>query len=178
LLSTESVVPFLNQEEIVKFRDVVRSIPDNCYLEWSLSKLGNLYFYEYSKLNPQSVERPYPKSSLLLAEGVGASPGVAFGTIRHVSSFSHDLGIGPEDIIVVSSAGPEILRFINVVAGVVSERGGVTSHGAVIAREFGRPFIVQVENAFQVLKDGTPVIVDGSLGKIMRDEEAVNRRIA
>ena len=51
--------------------------------------------------------------------------------------------------------------------GLVLERGGLLSHGAIVAREFGIPAVVGVEGAFSRIADGVRLRVDGDAGAVM-----------
>jgi pyruvate,water dikinase len=53
-----------------------------------------------------------------------------------------------------------------LVAGLVIERGGMLSHGAIIAREFGIPCVVGVRDATRQIPDGATVAVDGDNGRV------------
>jgi len=55
-------------------------------------------------------------------------------------------------------------------AGFIMETGGFLSHGSIVAREYGIPAVVNVNNVLSLLKDGDRVIVDGDEGKVyLRD---------
>ena len=168
LLSRNSLESeLISASEMVVLNKFVDRLPQNSYLEWSLSKRGNFYFYEYSRLKAYNPERLDTSGFYPLARGLGASPGVALGTILQVCSASDLEKVGHQNIIVVETAGANFLNAVATAAGTVSKLGGMTSHGAVIAREFGRPFVVQVLNAFDILKNGMEVMIDGSSGTIM-----------
>jgi phosphohistidine swiveling domain-containing protein len=53
-----------------------------------------------------------------------------------------------------------------VLAGLVTETGGILSHAAVVAREYGIPAVVGAEGATSEIRDGTRVIVDGTAGQV------------
>jgi rifampicin phosphotransferase len=53
---------------------------------------------------------------------------------------------------------------------VVMETGGFLSHGAIVAREYGIPAVVNISGVMKLLKDGEEIIVDGDEGKVYRLE--------
>ncbi|MFT6443298.1 MAG: pyruvate,water dikinase [Salibacteraceae bacterium] len=53
-----------------------------------------------------------------------------------------------------------------LIGGLIVERGGALSHGAIVAREFGIPAVLGIDNITKILKDNDEVILDGDLGKI------------
>ena len=96
--------------------------------------------------------------------GTGASPGVARGTAR-VALGSEDFGrIQPGDIIVCPSSNPSWVPVFAIAGGLVTNTGGVISHAAVVAREFGLPAVVGVANATMHIADGRLIEIDGGRG--------------
>jgi len=57
-----------------------------------------------------------------------------------------------------------------MISGIVTEIGGTISHGAVIAREYGIPCLIAVENACKTFKTGDIVVLDAEVGEIVKVE--------
>ena len=74
--------------------------------------------------------------------------------------------VAPGDILVTQVAGPSISQILPMVAGVVTELGGSTSHLASLARERGIPMVLGVLDATQNIPDGSNVAVDGVTGTV------------
>ena len=74
--------------------------------------------------------------------------------------------IAPGDVLVTRSAGPALGRVLSIVAGVVSELGGSTSHLASLARERCVPTVLGVTGATLQIPDGATVAVDGVAGVV------------
>lgn len=72
--------------------------------------------------------------------------------------------IAPGDVLVTRAAGPALGRVLSIVAGVVSELGGSTSHLASLARERCVPMVLGVPGATLQIPDGSQVAVDGVTG--------------
>jgi phosphohistidine swiveling domain-containing protein len=99
-------------------------------------------------------------------EGVGCSPGTVEGEVCVIKSV-HDLSrLKPSSILVTEFVDPAwTISFIHL-KGLITETGGVLSHGAVIAREYGFPAILAVPDALSRLQSGARIRMDGASGKI------------
>jgi pyruvate, water dikinase len=102
-----------------------------------------------------------------LAIGLGASPGQITAPVVVVDSFD---AIAPSTcrgvILVTPHLEPIHLPWLQEAAGLLCETGGVTSHGAILARELGCPAIVGLTGMMKTLQTGQWVTLDGRLGKI------------
>ena len=79
--------------------------------------------------------------------------------------------MGEDAILVCRSTDPGWTPLFVQAKGLVLERGGLLSHGAVVAREFGLPAVAGIEQATQFLKTGQRLFVDGNDGKVILEEE-------
>ena len=77
-----------------------------------------------------------------------------------------DACIEEGDILVTSFTDPSWTPLFVSIKGLVTEVGGLMTHGAVIAREYGLPAVVGVENAIKLIKDGQRIRVHGTEGYI------------
>ena len=101
--------------------------------------------------------------------GIGVSAGVATGKARVLLTPSD---VNPSDrdyILVCPSTDPAWTPLFLHAAGLVMERGGILSHGAVVAREYGVPAVVNIPNATQRIIDGQMLQVDGNKGTVSID---------
>ena len=99
--------------------------------------------------------------------GVGVSPGVACGPVRVVSSSDDLAAVEPGDVVVVGSLEPAWTIAFTRAAALVAERGATLSHGAIVAREFGVPAVVNVAGCTTQLRTGQVVQVDGAKGFVV-----------
>ena len=76
--------------------------------------------------------------------------------------------IAPGKILVAPSIAPNWLPWLRQAAGVVTEQGGMTSHGAILARELGIPAVVSVGGITQLIETDELLLVDGDRGEIQR----------
>ena len=101
--------------------------------------------------------------------GSPASPGTISGTARVIRS---PLGarLEPGEILVAPSTDPGWTPLFLTAGGLVMEMGGMMSHGAVVAREYGIPAVVGVFGATDRIATGQRVTVDGSAGTVLVGE--------
>jgi pyruvate,water dikinase len=98
--------------------------------------------------------------------GAGASPGIAEGVARVVADQSDFARIQRGDILVTTTTTPAWTPLFPSLAGLVTETGGILSHAAVVAREYGLPAVVGAAGAAAAIKDGMRIRIDGSAGTI------------
>jgi pyruvate,water dikinase len=97
--------------------------------------------------------------------GLPVSTGVIEGRARVILNMEEaDLEDG--DILVTAFTDPGWTSLFVSIKGLVTEVGGLMTHGAVIAREYGLPAVVGVENATKLIKDGQRIRVNGTEGYI------------
>ncbi|MCC5601257.1 glycerol-3-phosphate acyltransferase [Nostoc favosum] len=99
-----------------------------------------------------------------ILQGIGASQGQAEGRVKVLRNLQDVPDIDRDTILVVpytdSGWAPLLLR----AGGLIAEVGGRLSHGAIVAREYGIPAVMDVQGATWLLQDGQRVRIDGSTG--------------
>ena len=103
--------------------------------------------------------------------GSPASPGVASGSARVILSPA-GARLEPGEILVAPSTDPGWTPLFLTAGALVMEMGGMMSHGAVVAREYGIPAVVGVAGATDQITTGQRVTVDGSAGTVAVDAPA------
>jgi len=98
--------------------------------------------------------------------GSPVSPGVAEGAVRVVLD-PRTTQLSPGEILVCPGTDPSWTPLFLAAGGLVMEVGGMMTHGAVVAREYGIPAVVGVDEATRKLHTGQRVRVDGSSGRVM-----------
>ncbi len=119
----------------------------------------------------------------ILTKGLAASPGAACGEIVFTADEAAKLrGEGKTVILVRTETSPEDIHGMDAAAGILTSRGGMTSHAAVVARGWGRPCItgasgVRIDMAAQTmtaggvtLSKGDIITIDGSTGVVIKGE--------
>ncbi len=121
------------------------------------------------------------KSSIkVIANGLPASPGAASGKVVFTSEEAERLTAMMQDTILVRvETSPEDIQGMYAAKGILTARGGMTSHAAVVARGMGRPCVsgsseidINYENksfktSFMEIKEGDVITIDGSTGRII-----------
>ncbi len=97
--------------------------------------------------------------------GIPVSSGVIEGRARVILHIE-DADLEDGDILVTSFTDPSWTPLFVSIKGLVTEVGGLMTHGAVIAREYGLPAVVGVENATGLIKDGARIRVNGTEGYV------------
>jgi pyruvate,water dikinase len=103
-------------------------------------------------------------SSKLKLQGIGASSGQVEGRIKIMTQLQSGVKIDRQTILVVPHADSGWSPVLARAGGVIAEVGGKLSHGAIIAREYGIPAVMDVNNATHLLKEGQTVRIDGQTG--------------
>jgi len=100
--------------------------------------------------------------------GSGACGGSVLGTAAVALDVQDADRLEPGRILVTRQTDPGWASVFFLVEGLVVERGGMLSHGAIIAREYGIPAVVGVAHATRLIRNGDTVRVDGDLGMVER----------
>ncbi len=134
-------------------------------------------------LHPHLDERALATGEYpLIATGLGASPGAASGRALFDAKRAIELGKKEPVILVRPETNPDDVGGMLASKGILTERGGMTSHAAVVARGFGIPcvvgceaidvdevnalFTVQVGNETLTIREGDYISIDGTTGKV------------
>ena len=105
-----------------------------------------------------------------IISGSPVSPGVAEGVV-HIILDPRGAQLAPGEILVCPGTDPAWTPLFMAAVGLITEVGGMMTHGSVVAREYGIPAVVGVHRATTRLKDGQRIRIDGTAGKIMVLEE-------
>lgn len=112
-------------------------------------------------------QKVYPEAVLLL-KGDAASPGIASGPVKILASTKELHKIVSGDVLVAEQTNPDYVPAMRKAVAIITERGGRTSHAAIVSRELGIPAVVGADNARKILKDGLVVSVNGSTGEVFK----------
>ncbi len=155
--------------------DELREVVRTHRLDYGIiSKRKDEYAF-YEKLTPprvitsdgEIIAGEYKRENLPAEAMVGlpVSSGVIEGRAR-VILHMEDADLEEGDILVTSFTDPSWTPLFVSIKGLVTEVGGLMTHGAVIAREYGLPAVVGVENATKLIKDGQRIRVNGTEGYV------------
>ncbi|MBI2989813.1 MAG: phosphoenolpyruvate synthase [Candidatus Magasanikbacteria bacterium] len=116
------------------------------------------------------VYRLKHKGELLLS-GVAVGQKIGAGKVRVIQKPSEMKSLKKGEVLVTHVTDPDWEPIMRIAGAIVTEKGGKTSHAAIVSRELGVPCVVGVENATKVLKDGTNITVscaEGEEGRIYK----------
>ncbi|CAM5716849.1 putative phosphoenolpyruvate synthase [Streptomyces afghaniensis 772] [Streptomyces afghaniensis] len=129
----------------------------------------------YEKLSPprvitsdgEIIEGKYKRENLPeeAIAGLPVSSGIMEGRARVILNLE-DADLEDGDILVTTFTDPSWTPLFVSIKGLITEVGGLMTHGAVIAREYGLPAVVGVENATKLIKDGQRIRVNGTEGYV------------
>jgi pyruvate,water dikinase len=100
-------------------------------------------------------------------QGIAGSPGLVSGPAKVIRSPEEFGKLEKGDILVAPLTNPIWTPLFAIAAGVVTEVGGILSHGAIVAREYGIPAVMSVPGVTDLLTEGERVTVDGNQGLIV-----------
>jgi phosphoenolpyruvate synthase/pyruvate phosphate dikinase len=159
---------YLSFEEL---REVVRTSK----IDQQLIRKRREEYRAYEKLSPPRVitsdgeilSGKYKRGNLPADAIIGlpVSSGVVEGRARVILNME-DASLGDDDILVTSFTDPSWTPLFVSIKGLVTEVGGLMTHGSVIAREYGLPAVVGIDNATKLIKDGQRIRVNGTDGFI------------
>jgi pyruvate,orthophosphate dikinase len=132
-------------------------------------------------LHPQFAN----KDAKVLTKGLAASPGAAVGKVYFTADDAADAADRGEKVILVrSETSPEDVHGMIVAEGILTARGGLVSHAAVVARGWGKPAVVGAEavrisgTSFTVdgttVNQGDVISIDGTTGSVVLGEQALS----
>lgn len=134
-------------------------------------------FYKYkSSLPPKFLKNgiefddtvmEYNKNAIY---GAAASPGIFNGKARVVESIEELYHLEDNEILITSNTDPAWTAVFSKIGALITETGGILSHGAVISREYRIPAVTAVKAATNIFKTGEELIVDGNEGVVYKKE--------
>lgn len=167
--------PKLSDEQITTVAKLVRALESHYYFpqdsEFAVSG-GTIYLVQTRPITTTQIASSGketatidPKKSPIL-EGSPASPGIRSGPVKILKSAKEIGLIKPGDVLVAEQTNPDYVPAMKKAIAIVTEKGGRTSHAAIVSRELGIPCVVGVDRILKILKNGQVITVNGSTGKI------------
>ncbi|MDD2786343.1 MAG: PEP-utilizing enzyme [Patescibacteria group bacterium] len=142
------------------------------YFESTVWPDDKVYIIDYNRLLPKYLPsdwsvRETAEAASQEIRGVTAHPGKTSGRVRIVTTENiENAQIEDGEILVCDNTDVRYLPLMKKAGAIVTDRGGILSHAAIISRELGRPCIIGTKVASQVLHDGDEVEVDASKGAV------------
>jgi len=138
-------------------------------IEFAIGK-GGIFLVQTRPITTLGPSRrvPAPEAEHLpIVRGLGASPGVATGTVRVLLEPSEGAKLRAGEVLVARRTSPDWVPVMRRAAAIVTDSGGMTSHASIVSRELGIPCVVGTAQATVRLRDGMEVTVDGGAGVVL-----------
>ena len=144
-------------------------------IEWALEK-GKLYIVQSRPVTTLNIKTEDITIDIgnkdLIVSGISASPGIGVGKVKILKG-PHELNkVQKGDILVTDMTDPDYVPAMKKAAAIVTNKGGRTSHAAIVSRELGIPCVVGTEHATKFLKEGEVVTVNGYKGLIYAGDKS------
>ncbi len=173
----------LTDEQIISVAILVKDIEKHYFfpqdIEWAIE--NNTVFIVQSrpittmgsadakgKKGDKTVQQIKSELVMPVVTGSPASPGIGVGPVI-ISKSPKDIDrVKKGDVLVAPQTNPDYVPAMKKAAAIVTEKGGRTSHAAIVSRELGIPAVVGAESATSKLKAGTIVSVNGGSGEVFK----------
>jgi len=134
------------------------------YFETTTSEHG-IWFVDYNRILGEAYNDFKPmKGKHGFVNGIVGCPGIASGKARVVNDPSSDFNEG--EILVCDMTSPDFLPLMQKAAAIVTDRGGMLCHAAIVARELKKPCIIATGNATEKIRTGDHITVDANTGVV------------
>ena len=124
------------------------------------------------KFRPNPAKPPPLEATAKVLQGIPVSPGIATGRARVILRGDDHEQVLPGEILVAPFTDPAWTPYFIGAAGVLTDQGGILSHGSIVAREFGLPAVTNLGSATRLIHTGDLLHVDGNRGSVQILERA------
>lgn len=166
----------ISDVEIVALAKIAKKLEEHYFFpqdsEWAIEK-GKVYIVQTRPVTTIGKElgisnQESGKQQNLILKGDPASPGMASGPVKILSSPKEIHKVMTGDVLVAEMTNPDYVPAMRKAVAILTERGGRTSHAAIVSRELGIPAVVGAKGAKKLVKDGMIITVNGSTGEVFR----------
>lgn len=168
----------ITNEEIIQLATLGKQLEEHYQFpqdsEWAVHQ-GTIYLVQTRPITTlQEKGKKQQAISLealpLLLSGDPASPGIASGSVKILQNAKEIHKVRAGDVLVALYTNPDFVPAMKKAVAIVTDKGGRTSHAAIVSREIGIPAVVGTGHATKTLKDGMIITVDGTTGNIHQGE--------
>lgn len=170
----------LKDDQIVELSNIVKNIEKHYFfpqdIEWALEK-SRLYIVQarpVTTIGGNNDSTQGKSENKLLLTGDPASPGVGTGKPVIIHKASEIDKVVKGSILIAPMTDPDFVPAMKRASAIITERGGRTSHAAIVSRELGLPAIVGAVGAIKTLAHEKIISVNGSTGEIFRGNVKIN----
>jgi pyruvate,water dikinase len=180
LSKKESSKQKISDKQIVALAEIGKKLEKHYLfpqdIEWAIEK-NKIYIVQTRAIT--TLLRPASRGSAgqatqisdklkLILKGAPASPGIASGAVKIIRGMKDISHVTQGDVLVAEQTNPDYVPAMKKASAIVTDRGGRTSHAAIVSRELGIPAVVGTNDATKILKTGMVVTVDGAKGEVYK----------
>lgn len=160
--------------EIEKYFSEVHKRYQPMDIEWAKDgKTGDLYIVQarpetVHSINDKKVYKEYKLNGTgkILTSGIAVGSKIGTGAAHIIRDAKRIMEFKKGEVLVTEITDPDWEPIMKIASAIVTDKGGRTSHAAIVSRELGIPCIVGTKNATRVLKNGHKITVDCSSGEV------------
>jgi pyruvate, water dikinase len=175
--------PKLTDDQVIQVAKLSHQVHQHYFFpqdsEWAMED-GKIYLVQTRPITTLNLkqDRTIKESQLAnlkeIATGEPASFGIGFGKVVIIKRASEIGKIKPGDVMVTEMTAPDFVPGMKKSSAIITDKGGQTSHAAIVSRELGIPAVVGTKNASKILKNGQLVTVNGATGQVYAGIPAVD----
>ncbi len=158
---------------------IIRHV-ENGTEEYKTSNTRDIYTSFGNNNNNSSVSNINNNESItphVLLKAEPASFGNITGELRLFNEGENIVNINPNEILVTKKLTPDMIFFIRHAGGIIVEEGGMSSHAAILAREFKIPCIIGATNALRILRNGDTVSMNAKDGLVYSTQDTRQKTV-
>ncbi|HHT19036.1 MAG TPA: phosphoenolpyruvate synthase [Methanobacterium sp.] len=162
----------LNEHELAQLVELGKNIHEHYQFpqdtEWAIEN-GKIFMLQSRPVTTLDMALGKGKAlnegeRTVITKGLGASPGMASGTVKIINSTDELDKVQQGDILVTVMTTPDMVPAMKRANGIITDEGGVTCHAAIVSRELGIPCVVGTGDATSILPENSQVTLDGNKG--------------
>src|SRR4030042_3147670 len=165
----------IKDEEIIWLGKIACKLQKNYFfpqdIEWAKEKnkisiVQTRPVTTLQKITTKKKTKDFIDITAPILTGTSASPGIGTGPVKIIKDASEISKVHEGDVLVSVMTSPDFVPAMKKECAIVTDKGGLTSHAAIVSRELGVPCVVGTNDATKKLKESLIVSVDGSRGLV------------
>src|SRR4030043_1937207 len=165
----------IKDEEIIWLGKIADKLQNHYYfpqdIEWAKEKnkisiVQTRPVTTMQKITTKKKTKDFIDITAPILTGTSASPGIGTGPVKIIKDASEISKVHEGDVLVSVMTSPDFVPAMKKACAIVTDKGGLTSHAAIVSRELGVPCVVGTNDATKKLKESLIVSVDGSRGLV------------
>ena len=165
----------IKDEEIIWLGKIADKLQNHYYfpqdIEWAKEKnkisiVQTRPVTTIQKITTKKKTKDFIDITAPILTGTSASPGIGTGPVKIIKDASEISKVHEGDVLVSVMTSPDFVPAMKKACAIVTDKGGLTSHAAIVSRELGVPCVVGTNDATKKLKESLIVSVDGSRGLV------------